>query len=68
MLSTMAHCFFLSSSILFFFYSSLRQIKEGAESRSRGASNSSNRGGRGGSDRSVGRSGSTQFSSAGMCI
>ncbi|XXG67801.1 hypothetical protein AAC387_Pa06g1062 [Persea americana] len=41
-----------------------KELKEGAESRSRGASSSSNRGGRGGSDRNVGRSSSTQFSSA----
>lgn len=40
-----------------------KEIKEGSESRSRGVTNSSNRGGRGGSDRNVARGGSTQFNS-----
>ncbi|CAL5410084.1 unnamed protein product [Camellia sinensis] len=40
-----------------------KENKDTTESRSRGVSNTSNRGGRGGTDRYVGRGGSTQFSS-----
>lgn len=42
------------------------QNKDSAESRSRSGSNTSNRGARSGTDRYVGRGGSTQFSSSGM--
>ncbi|XP_058101215.1 actin cytoskeleton-regulatory complex protein PAN1-like isoform X2 [Magnolia sinica] len=40
-----------------------KEIKETTESRSRGVSSATNRGGRGGMDRNAGRSGSAQFSS-----
>lgn len=42
------------------------QSKDIPDSRSRSANNTSNRGGRGGADRHVGRGGSSQFSSTGM--
>ncbi len=42
------------------------QNKDTTDSRSRGANNASNRGGKGGADRYVGRGGSNQFTSTGM--
>lgn len=47
---------------------SLHQNKDTTDSRSRGANNSSNRGGRGGAERYLGRGGSNQFSSNGMWL
>ncbi|CAK9146288.1 unnamed protein product [Ilex paraguariensis] len=45
-----------------------KENKDTTEFRSRGVSSASNRGSRSGTDRYIGRGGSTQFSSSGMCM